>query len=210
MRGPAAYDKGHNYQVAGSDRGYVLSLEMTGPHTGDNDGHFWVLHAVEAGRTQLGFTRLMKDKSAFSVTCALDSILLELKHFGPDPLPVVRIHSDSDPSFLGELKAYCTKEGIPMTHTGGHRPEANGRVEKRIGLCTYSARGLLETATGVKNITRHSGEQRYSTQISVSMLHLSLMDAHLHTSSGQVLIATLTVNIRLGLRIKPVHRQSKL
>ena len=24
----------------------------------------------------------------------------------------------------------------------------NGRVEKRIGLCTYSARGLLATATG--------------------------------------------------------------
>ena len=34
-----------------------------------------------------------------------------------------------------------------MTHTGGHRPEANGRVEKRIAH-TYSARGLLETATG--------------------------------------------------------------
>ena len=70
----------------------------------------------------------------------------ELQHARPDPLPVVRLHSDSDPSFLGELEAYCTKAGIPMANTGGHRPAANGRVEKRIGLCTYSARGLLETA----------------------------------------------------------------
>jgi hypothetical protein len=64
------------------------------PHTGDNDGHFiWVLHAVETGHTQLGFTRLLKDKSAFSVSCALDSIHLELKHFGPDPLPIVRLRT---------------------------------------------------------------------------------------------------------------------
>ena len=87
MRGPAAHDKDHNYQVAGSDRGYVLSIDLNGPHTGDNAGHFWVLQAVERGHTQLGFTRLPKDKSAFSVSCALDSTIhLELKHFGPGPL----------------------------------------------------------------------------------------------------------------------------
>jgi len=148
MRGPPAPDHGYDHQVAGSDRGYVLSFDLSGPHTGDNDGNFWVLHAVETGHTQFGFTRLMKDKSSATITKAIDSILLELKHAGPDPLPVVRLHSDSDPSFLAELEAYCLKAGIVMTNTGGHRPAANGRVEKRIGLCTYSARGLLETATG--------------------------------------------------------------
>ena len=122
MRGLPAPDHGHDHQVAGSDRGYVLSFDITGPHTGDNDGNFWVLHAVETGHTQYGFTRLMKDKSSATVTHAIDSILLELQHAGPDPLPVVHLHSDSDPSFLGELEAYCTKAGIPMTNTGGHRP----------------------------------------------------------------------------------------
>jgi hypothetical protein len=32
----------------------------------------------------------MKDKSSATITKAIDSILLELKHAGPDPLPVVR------------------------------------------------------------------------------------------------------------------------
>ena len=90
----------------------------------------------------------MKDKSLATVTNTIDSIFLELKHSGLDPLPVVRLHSDSDPLFFGELKVYCTKAEIPMIHTGGHRPEANGRIETRIGLCTYGAHWLLETATG--------------------------------------------------------------
>ena len=47
MRGPPAPDHGYDHQVAGSDRGYVLSFDLSGPHTGDNDGNFWVLHAVE-------------------------------------------------------------------------------------------------------------------------------------------------------------------
>ena len=89
--GPPTPDHGHDHQVAGSDRGYVLSFDLSGPHTGDNDGNFWVLHAVETGHTQFGFTRLMKDKSSPTITRAIDSILLELKHAGPDPLPVVRL-----------------------------------------------------------------------------------------------------------------------
>ena len=48
----AAFDQGHNHQVAVSDRGYVLSFDITGTHTGDTDSNFWVLHAVKTEHTQ--------------------------------------------------------------------------------------------------------------------------------------------------------------
>ena len=213
MRGPPAPDHGHDHQVAGSDRGYVLSFDITGPHTGDNDGNFWALHAVETGHTQYGFTRLMKDKSSATVTHAIDSILLELQHAGPDPLPVVRLHSDSDPSFLGELEAYCTKAGIPMTNTGGHRPAANGRVEKRIGLCTYSARGLLETATG--------GYKYYEALWGAAILYANFCVNAAPFSDGRPAPHTKRTGLDCDFEkrhifgakatawTKPVHRQSK-
>ena len=75
-------------------------------------------------------------------------MIREIHTVGPNPKEVVRIHSDQDTSFAGELADELLGTKVKQTHTGGHRPTNNSRTEKRIGLVLYSFRAMLYTATG--------------------------------------------------------------
>ena len=72
----------------------------------------------------------------------------DLTAMGPDPLPIVRLHSDQDPSFQAELSEYLASINVAQTDTGGHRPENNSKTEKRIGIITMAFKACLLEATG--------------------------------------------------------------
>ena len=73
----------------------------------------------------------------------------ELRTMSKDPaMKLVRVHSDDDPSFKGELKARLASEGIRQTNTGGYRPTNNSRTERRIRTINEAFRATLIVATG--------------------------------------------------------------
>ena len=67
---------------------------------------------------------------------------------GPNPKTTVRVHSDDDTSFQGELQQYLLEQKTRQTNTGGYRPSNNSMTERRIGLVLLSFRAILLTATG--------------------------------------------------------------
>ena len=101
------------------------------------------------GHTNYDMVRLMPDKTATECTEAVASMRSELRTMSKDPTKdLVRVHSDDDPSFKKELKAYLVAEGIRPTHTGGYRPTNNSRTERRIRTINEAFRATLLVATG--------------------------------------------------------------
>jgi len=98
--------------------------------------------------TKLGFVELTRDRTAPEAVLSAKKMIRDLHIAGPDPKPLVRIHTDDDTSFKGEFKEYMLDEKVDQTDTGGHRPTNNAHAEKRIGLLVYCFRALLYTATG--------------------------------------------------------------
>ena len=91
----------------------------------------------------------MKEKTAKNVRDAVKSMIRELKvHGGTNSPNVVRLHSDDDPSFEGELSEYCIENQIWQTDTGGYRPQNNARVERRIRMVNECFRANLFQANG--------------------------------------------------------------
>ena len=65
--------------------------------------------------------RLLPDKTAAQCAAAVACMRTELRTMSKDPKKdLVRLHSDDDKSFKGELKAWLALEGIRQTATGGY------------------------------------------------------------------------------------------
>ena len=135
--------------IEDSEKGFVLGIDLYGPFTPDVDGNVYAMVGVEVGHTNYGLVRLMPDKTAAERTEAAASMQSELRTMSKDPKKdLVRVHSDDDPSFKKELKAYLVAEGIRQTHTGGYRPTNNSRTERRIRMINEAFRATLLVATG--------------------------------------------------------------
>ena len=110
-------------EIEDSDKGFVLGIDLYGPFTPDVDGNVYAVVGVEVGHTNYGMVRLMPDKTAVECTEAVASMRSELRTMSKDLAKgLVRVHSDDDPYFKKELRAYLVAEGIRQTHTGGYRP----------------------------------------------------------------------------------------
>ena len=90
----------------GADLGYVLSMDHAGPFEPDVDGNKYFLAGVEVAHTKLGFVELTRDRSAPEAVLSAKKMIRDLHLAGPDPKPLVRIHTDDDTSFKGEFKEY--------------------------------------------------------------------------------------------------------
>ena len=135
--------------IEDSDKGFVLGIDLYGPFTPDVDGNVYALVGVEVGHTNYGMVRLLPDKTAAECATAVASMRTELRTMSKDPRKdLVRLHSDDDKSFKGELKAWLASEGIRQTDTGGYRPTNNSRVERRIRMINEAFRASLLVATG--------------------------------------------------------------
>ena len=135
--------------IEDSDKGFVLGVDLYGPFTPDVNENVYAMVGVEVGHTNYGMVRLMPDKTAVECTAAVASMRTELRTMSKDlAKDLVRVHSDNDPSFKKELKAYLVAEGIRQTHTGGHRPTNNSRTERRIRMINEAFRATLLVATG--------------------------------------------------------------
>ena len=94
------------------------------------DGNVYALIGVEEGHTDYGMVRLLPDKTAAQCAASVACMRTELRTMSKDPKKdLVRLHSDDDKSFKGELKAWLVSEGIRQTDTGGYRPTNYSRVE---------------------------------------------------------------------------------
>ena len=96
--------------IQGAEKGFVLGLDLFGPFTPDVDGNEYALVAVEVGRTDFGFTRLLKDKTSESILEAYQDIVREIKVVSAEDTEVVRVHSDRDSGVFGEAFAGYVKE----------------------------------------------------------------------------------------------------
>ena len=127
----------------------VSGIELYGPFTPDVDGNVYALVGVEEGHTDYGMIRLLPDKTAAQCAEAVASMRTELRTVSKDPTKdLVRVHSDDDKSFKGELRTWLASEGIRQTDTGGYRPTNNSRVERRIRMINEAFRASLLVATG--------------------------------------------------------------
>ena len=91
---------------------------------------------------------MLPDRSSKNAKDGVKMMARELHTVGPNPKELVRLHSDQDTSFAGELAEELLDSKVVQTDTGGHRPTNNSRTERRIGLVLYSFRASLMTATG--------------------------------------------------------------
>ena len=150
FRRAAAKKMEANHKVGGAAWGWVLGLgiDYFGPFDPDCDGYVWGLCGVETAHTDLGFLELSANKEALDSMKGVKKMVRDLTAMGPDPLPVVRLHSDQDPSFQAELSEYLASTNVAQTDTGGHRPENNSKTEKRIGIITMAFKACLLEATG--------------------------------------------------------------
>jgi len=140
------------------DLGYVMSVDFTGKSEADLDGHTVALVCCVHGYTDeaplareaaYGFVKLLVKRDTASVAEALDAFDLELKLLGQDKSrAIVRFHTDVDKSFLGKVKKLAVRKGWKQTDTGGYRSQANGIVERRIGMLKQNVRTVLLAATG--------------------------------------------------------------
>jgi hypothetical protein len=137
-----------NHKVGGAAWGWVLGIDYFGPFDPDCDGNVWGLCGVETAHTDLGFLELSANKEALDSMKGVKKMVRDLTAMGPDPLPIVRLHSDQDPSFQAELSEYLASINVAQTDTGGHRPENNSKTEKRIGIITMAFKACLLEATG--------------------------------------------------------------
>ena len=135
--------------IEGSDKGFVVGIDLYGPFTPDVDGHTYAMIGVEVGHTDYGMVRLLPDRTAAGCAKAMASMRNELKIMSSHPTrDLVRVHSDDDTSFKGEMTTYFDDHMIRHTTTGGYRPTNNSRTERRIRMINEAFRANLIVATG--------------------------------------------------------------
>ena len=148
MRAAPASKREDRYDIGSGEQGYCIGIDYAGPLNPDVDGNTYFLQGVETAHTNYGMIQLTKDRTSANAAHAVKEMIRDIKHAGPNPKEVVRIHSDQDTSFAGELEKELLDKQVRQTNTGGHRPTNNSRTEKRIGLVLYALRAMLYTATG--------------------------------------------------------------
>ena len=117
-------------KVQDADKGYVLGVDYAGPFEPDVNGNTYALFGVEVGHTNYGMVYLTPDRSSANAKKGVKEMIREIHTVGPNPKEVVRLHSDHDASFAGELADELLGSKVRQTHTGGHRPTNNSRTEK--------------------------------------------------------------------------------
>ena len=164
IRARSARRRGPDSEISGGDKGYVIGLDVLGPMPcKDTEDHEYVLVGVEVARTNYGFARTMKDKSAASVKAAIVSMRTELAAKSKVDLRVVRIHSDRGPEFERDVESYLLQDNIEQTDTGGYRAQGNSRTERMIGTTSEVMRTNLWQAT--------AGESEYDPLWGEAVMH---------------------------------------
>ena len=160
VRGRLRQRQAKRKEAAGKIRslGYVMSADFTGKTEMDLDGHTVAIVCCVHGYTDeeplareaaYGFVSLLVKRDTNSVAEALDAFDNELAQLGRDKSrTIVRFHTDVDKSFLGKVKKMACRKGWSQTDTGGYRSQANGIVERRIGMLKQGVRTVLLAATG--------------------------------------------------------------
>jgi hypothetical protein len=111
--------------------------------------HSYGADGEEEKEAAFGFCSLLVRRTTAAVAAALDGFDAELTRLGRDKArSIVRFHTDVDKSFLGKVRRLALRKGWCQTDTGGYRSQANGVVERRIGMLKQSARTLLLSASG--------------------------------------------------------------
>jgi hypothetical protein len=160
VRGRLRQRQAKRKEAAGKIRslGYVMSADFTGKTEMDLDGHTVAIVCCVHGYTDeeplareaaYGFVSLLVKRDTDSVAEALDAFDNELAQLGRDKSrTIVRFQTDVDKSFLGKVKKMACRKGWSQTDTGGYRSQANGIVERRIGMLKQGVRTVLLAATG--------------------------------------------------------------
>ena len=99
MRAPPARKRKEGQVVVGAALGYVMSMDYAGPFEPDVDGNKYFLAGVEVAHTKLGFVELTKDRTAPEAVLSAKKMIRDLHIAGPNPEPLVRIHTDDATSF---------------------------------------------------------------------------------------------------------------
>ena len=71
--------------IEGSDKGFVVGIDLYGPFTPDVDGHTYAMIGVEVGHTDYGMVRLLPDRTAAGCAKAMASMRNELKIMSSHP-----------------------------------------------------------------------------------------------------------------------------
>ena len=88
-------------------KGYTMGIDYAGPIDPDVDGNKYWMQGVDTSHTGLGFVRLQRDKSGSSGLKSLLSMDREMQTTHTDPIPMIRVHSDEDKSFIeGDMAAH--------------------------------------------------------------------------------------------------------
>jgi hypothetical protein len=128
--------------------GRAISLDFSGPHDQGVAGGCWALVACEM-QDDWGFVSTQEGKSASETLKSIKELNRQLKIDSGRPTEgIVSIHHDDDKSFRGEVEAYAIEQGWADTHTGGYNPNANSKVERRIGMLQQQFRVILLACTG--------------------------------------------------------------
>ena len=130
-----------------ANKGYVLGVDFVGPFKPDTDGNKYAFIGVEVGHTNYGMVVLQKTREATETTASLKLMQRHLEMQGSKEL--VRVHSDNDKSFRGDFAKYLVGAQIAQTNTGGYRPTANSRTERRIRMILDALRANLLVAHGM-------------------------------------------------------------
>ena len=158
-------------------KGYTMGIDYAGPIDPDVDGNKYWMQGVDTSHTGLGFVRLQRDKSGSSGLKSLLSMDREMQTTLTDPIPMIRVHSDEDKSFIeGDMAAHLLENKVEQTHTGGHRPSNNAKTEKRIGLVSYYMKAILYQATG--------GTRYYDMLWGPAVVHANNMNNYNEWSDG--------------------------
>ena len=118
----------------GSDSGYVVDSDFSGPHEPDVDGNVQGYVGVEMG-SGYGYVGLQESRSASHTLESIKQLEVELKVVSGEPdRGIVAHHHDDDKSFRGVVEKHALDRGWKDTTTRGYRPNANSTCE-RIEAC---------------------------------------------------------------------------
>jgi hypothetical protein len=134
--------------------GRSVSIDYSGPHTKGVAGGKYALVGVEMEH-EWGYVGITPSRSSAVTLAAIQDLECEIKKdSGNHDIGIVSIHHDDDKSFRGEVETHAREKGWENTHTGGYRPNANSKCERRIGMLQQLFRVvLLVAARGVHTIT---------------------------------------------------------
>jgi hypothetical protein len=154
MRAKNATRNSDRFDIEGSDKGNVWGLDYCGPFPPDVDGNVYFLQGVEVGHSNMGHVALTKSRLASDTLQGFKCMEREHHLVSQHERGTVRVHTDQDTSFEKEFRQDLLDRKVQQTDTGGHRPSANSRTERRIGLVLCTLRAILHVATGGGGILR--------------------------------------------------------